>query len=341
MTNAVASVRAEEITNVPIASIDGALQGKAPGLQVIQNAGNPGNGMTVRVRGSSSLSAGNQPLYVIDGVPMLRDIYSQLSEAREPWIAAADASLRMSIDAISSGLRPLTALRSTDWQEAMLQTAPVYDVAVGLTGGSERIGYFLSGSLFNQTGIVLGSAYNRGSMRANVDFSPSSRLSLRTSIGLTREDNDRNENDNTIDGVATNAIANQPNVPVRNPNGTFTSTDDGLEYTNPIALGALDAAESRTLRALGNTEATFTLTDALRLNGRIGMDTLNLRDLRWNSPQIIGTYAAGRTRGGRAGDGAASVGRGAHAGPVIALITGRNVAQEVTCAVISSVPYRR
>ncbi|HJU73543.1 MAG TPA: SusC/RagA family TonB-linked outer membrane protein, partial [Gemmatimonadaceae bacterium] len=113
---------------------------------------------------------------------------------------------------------------------------------------------------------------------------------------LNREDNDRNENDNTIDGVATNAIANQPNVPLFNPNGTFTSTDDGLEYTNPIALGVLDAAESRTLRVLGNTEMQYSLTNALRLTGRIGADVLNLRDLRWNSPKVIGTYAAS-TRG--------------------------------------------
>ena len=366
VTNAVVTLRSEEITNVPIASIDGALQGKAPGLQVIQNAGNPGNGMTVRIRGSSSLSAGNQPLYVIDGVPMLRDNYSQLdvggqdlsavSSLSPDEIASIDILKDASAAAIygsraSNGVVLVTTKRgqagrpkitfngyyggqdlskkvnlvnareyvalfneaakndgyaddelpfvpgvddtvNTDWQEAMLQSAPIYNAAVSMSGGSERIAYFLSGSLFNQTGIVLGSQYARQAIRANVDFAPSSRLSMRTSIGLSREDNDRNENDNTIDGVATNALANQPNVPVRNPNGTFTSTDDGLEYTNPIALGALDAAESRTLRTLGNTEATYTFTDALRLNGRIGMDILNLRDLRWNSPQVLGRYAA-------------------------------------------------
>jgi TonB-linked SusC/RagA family outer membrane protein len=366
VTNAVTTVRADEVTNVPIASLDGALQGKAAGLQVIQNAGNPGNGMTVRIRGSSSLSAGNQPLYVIDGVPMLRDNYSQLDVGGQDLsavsglspdeIASIDILKDASAAAIygsraSNGVVLVTTKRgsagrpkitfsgyygtqdlskkvnmlnskeyvalfneaakndgyaddelpfvpgvddtlNTDWQEAMLQTAPVYNAALSMTGGTERIAYFISGSSFNQKGIVLGSQYARQGIRANLDYGPSTRLSLRTSIGLTREDNDRNENDNTIDGVATNAIANQPNVPIRNPNGTFTSTDDGLEYTNPVALGHLDAAESRTLRALGNTEATYTFTDALKLNGRIGMDILNLRDLRWNSPQVLGRYAA-------------------------------------------------
>jgi hypothetical protein len=181
---------------------------------------------------------------------------------------------------------------NTDWQESVLQTAPVYDLSLGMTGGSDRISYFVSGSFFNQKGILVGSQYRRANVRANLDFSPSSKLSVRTSIGLGREGNFRNENDNTIDGVATNALANQPNVRVRNSDGTFTSTDDGLEYTNPVALGVLDNAESRTLRAMGNSELSYAFTDRLRLNGRVGVDMLNLRDLRWNSPLIIGTYAA-------------------------------------------------
>ena len=70
LSTAVTSVRAEQIENTPVASVDAALQGRATGVQVVQNAGNPGNGMTVRVRGASSLSASNQPLFVVDGVPL-------------------------------------------------------------------------------------------------------------------------------------------------------------------------------------------------------------------------------------------------------------------------------
>jgi hypothetical protein len=55
-----------------VASLDAILQGKAAGVQVTQNAGNPGNGITVRVRGSSSISASNMPLYVVDGMPIFR-----------------------------------------------------------------------------------------------------------------------------------------------------------------------------------------------------------------------------------------------------------------------------
>src|SRR5688500_16153687 len=78
ISSAVSQISAEAIQNTPLAGVDAALQGKAPGVQVVQNAGNPGNGITVRVRGASSVAASNQPLYVIDGIPMIREDHGQL-----------------------------------------------------------------------------------------------------------------------------------------------------------------------------------------------------------------------------------------------------------------------
>src|SRR5262249_2168645 len=107
-----------------------------------------------------------------------------------------------------------------------------------------------------------------------------------------REANQRNENDNTLDGVVTNAIATAAIFPVRHADGSFTSTDDGLTYTNPVAIGLLDDAQSRTYRGLGNIEANMLFNEHFNVTGRAGADVLDLRDLRWNSPQIIGRYAA-------------------------------------------------
>src|SRR5215203_906272 len=78
VSSAIASVTAEDIANTPVAGVDAALQGKAPGVQVVQNAGNPGNGISVRIRGPASINAGNQPLYVVDGVPIIQENYTQL-----------------------------------------------------------------------------------------------------------------------------------------------------------------------------------------------------------------------------------------------------------------------
>ncbi|WP_431212988.1 TonB-dependent receptor plug domain-containing protein [Puia sp. P3] len=70
VTGAVSTVTAADIANRPIVDAGEALQGKAAGVTVVSNSGKPGAGLTIRVRGSSSISAGNDPLYVVDGIPM-------------------------------------------------------------------------------------------------------------------------------------------------------------------------------------------------------------------------------------------------------------------------------
>lgn len=73
VAGAVASVRPDESAvsvRQPSSAVAGALQGKAPGVQVTSNSGAPGSGVTVRVRGSNSIVANAEPLYVIDGLPV-------------------------------------------------------------------------------------------------------------------------------------------------------------------------------------------------------------------------------------------------------------------------------
>ncbi|HNX88756.1 MAG TPA: TonB-dependent receptor [Paludibacteraceae bacterium] len=70
VTTAVSSVSTEDLNLRPITSAAQAIQGKAAGVQVIQPNGKPGAGMVIRVRGTTSMNASNDPLYVVDGVPM-------------------------------------------------------------------------------------------------------------------------------------------------------------------------------------------------------------------------------------------------------------------------------
>lgn len=70
VTGAVSSVRAKDFNKGVQVSPDQLIQGKAAGVLVINNSGQPGGATTVRIRGTSSIRSGNQPLYVIDGVPI-------------------------------------------------------------------------------------------------------------------------------------------------------------------------------------------------------------------------------------------------------------------------------
>ena len=70
VSSAIGTVRASDIKDLLVTSLDQALQGKVAGVQVTNNTGAPGSFVQIRVRGTTSLSAGNEPLYVVDGVPI-------------------------------------------------------------------------------------------------------------------------------------------------------------------------------------------------------------------------------------------------------------------------------
>ncbi len=76
LAGAIGSMRPEQVKEIPATSINQVMQGRMPGVQITQNSGTPGAAMSVRVRGSSSISGGNEPLYVIDGVPLNQGNYS-------------------------------------------------------------------------------------------------------------------------------------------------------------------------------------------------------------------------------------------------------------------------
>jgi len=70
VTSSISSVSQKDIKNLPVAGIDQALQGKVAGVTINNNGGQPGGGVSVRIRGLTSTGENNEPLYVIDGVPM-------------------------------------------------------------------------------------------------------------------------------------------------------------------------------------------------------------------------------------------------------------------------------
>lgn len=70
-TGAVVQVSGDELASIPATSVDKMLQGKMAGVQITSSSGQPGASSTIRVRGTSSLGAGNAPLYVVDGIPVM------------------------------------------------------------------------------------------------------------------------------------------------------------------------------------------------------------------------------------------------------------------------------
>ncbi|MDI9366090.1 MAG: TonB-dependent receptor [Flavobacterium sp.] len=86
VTGNIAKIKGKDIENMPTPSVDAALQGRAAGVYVNTQSGKLGQAVSVRIRGNSSISAGNQPLYVLDGVPITTNSQSSYGGATNPLV---------------------------------------------------------------------------------------------------------------------------------------------------------------------------------------------------------------------------------------------------------------
>ncbi|MFC5977753.1 SusC/RagA family TonB-linked outer membrane protein [Flavobacterium salmonis] len=82
VNSAISSIGAKDIENLKVASFDQMMQGKAAGVVVNNNSGEPGGNVSVKIRGASSLTGTNEPLYVIDGVPISGDARNSSTSGR-------------------------------------------------------------------------------------------------------------------------------------------------------------------------------------------------------------------------------------------------------------------
>ncbi|MCR6722640.1 MAG: TonB-dependent receptor plug domain-containing protein [Chitinophagaceae bacterium] len=89
VTGAISSITAEEIQNIPSSSFENAIQGKVSGVEISIPSGEPGAAPTIRVRGTGSVSAGSDPLYVIDGLPISKNTRLQANLGQRTTAFAA------------------------------------------------------------------------------------------------------------------------------------------------------------------------------------------------------------------------------------------------------------
>lgn len=105
VNGAISSVKAADIVNIPQVSIDQMLQGKAAGLTITQNSGAPGSSTSVRIRGVTSMSLSNEPLYVVDGVPISGDATNQSTSGRTVGLSPNNGE---------SAVSPLSSINPSD-----------------------------------------------------------------------------------------------------------------------------------------------------------------------------------------------------------------------------------
>jgi len=99
VTTSISVIRASEIQDVAVSSIEQALAGRMAGVQITQPNGTPGAGFGIKVRGVGTITAGSAPLYVVDGVPLSDDVANATSMTVSP-LASLDVTDIESIEVL-------------------------------------------------------------------------------------------------------------------------------------------------------------------------------------------------------------------------------------------------
>lgn len=324
-----------EIRDVPMRTIDGVLQGRSAGVTISQNSGTPGGANSVRIRGNSSITAGNEPLYVIDGIPMTTGNFGQIGFSGQGLNALADInpndieSITVLKDAsaaaiygarATNGVILITTRRGSQqqtninfngswgWQEVakkpemlnanqwleymgidydpdevvdinyldeVFRVAPMSSYEISASGGDAKTQFFISGNYYEQTGILLGTDFQRLNGRINIDHQLNQNVKIGGSLGTSYSLNNRVEGDRSLHGVLPNSISRPPIYPIYNEDGTYNQ--DGF-FANPIAIGNEAINEAHSYRTIGNTYADIRISEKFTFSTKWGMDYLSLRE---------------------------------------------------------------
>ncbi len=370
LTGSVGQLSAEKLNSQPITTVEQGLQGRVAGVKITSNSGAPGGGMSVQIRGVTSILNGNEPLYVIDGFPVSGQSQFSTNSGRgsnddgsanytvpqNPLAAINPADIQsieilkdasaaaiygvrgangvvlittkrgqtgapqvsyngyMGVQSVSKKVDMMNAQQyqdiynenaansivdgvstpapvvfteappyDTDWQDQIFRDAIIQNHQVSINGGTEAVQYMMSGSYFDQEGIIKGSNFTRYALRLNLDVKATEKLKFGTSTNISRVVNDAVETEGEVGGSVTqNALGMSPILPVYNEDGSYTSHNQLPSNIpevegdrNPVANIKEFSDESVTNRILSTVFAEYTIIPDLKFRVSLGTDLEN------------------------------------------------------------------
>lgn len=327
LTGAVSSVKAEQIAAYPAAGLTQALQGRAPGVQIQANNGDPGASFKIRIRGSSSINASSDPIFVIDGfvggqLPPPEDIESieVLKDASATAIYGSRGAngvimvttkkgkagkSRVELNTSYSSQEEINRLQllnadqytaymkeilpnyvspggNTDWQDAIFKPGAIQNHQLSFSGGNQAVKYYVSGSLFDQKGIIIGTNFKRYSLTNNLSFKVNEKVQidlnvLAQSAARTGTRTQEGSGGANSAGAVSSAFKFMPNQNIYNKDGSYTIALQGDPIDNPFAIVNELQDESVTDRLQANFSADFQLLKSLKFRTTLGAATSNQR----------------------------------------------------------------
>ena len=150
----------------------------------------------------------------------------------------------------------------SDWQDLVFQRAPMKTVALNISGGNEKTQFSLSGSTFNQDGIIRGSDYNRYSLRANINHAISRKISVNVASTLTRikSSAQNSQGSNRGGSLIAGAVSAPPVLGPYKADGTYEMFGTTYAFINTQLRNPINTLNEQSNATRGNrvmTNAAF------------------------------------------------------------------------------------
>ena len=176
----------------------------------------------------------------------------------------------------------------TNWQNAIFRPAMITQHTVSAQGGTEKVQYYVSGSIMDQKGTIIGTDFNRYSFRVNLDAQLKSwlKLGVNTMYAKTNEHLNRAEG---TEGVLTYSLLTPPDIPIYDVYGNYASqVREGYTRINPIAIANMDENLLAREKLNGNLFMDVTFMKGLTWHTELGYDIGNSRSEQWQPTYNFG-----------------------------------------------------
>ncbi|MBT9392185.1 TonB-dependent receptor [Hymenobacter sp. NST-14] len=240
-------------------------------------------------RGKAGVSSIN-----LDAYRGIQQVWRKLPllNAQEYAVINNESRIAAGLPIVVDRLRnPQTLGEGTDWQDEVFRRAAIQNYSLSATGGSEKARFAISGSYFQQDGTIVGSNFERFTLRANGDVQVNRILKIGNSIALTHL-SDRQITTNSGEyGTVQQTLRIPAILPVFRPDGYYYEPRGGQDNfieENPIVAATLNNQRFTRNRALTTLFAELEPVKGLRFRTNVGADFVfdNFRAFRPSIPEL-------------------------------------------------------
>ncbi len=180
---------------------------------------------------------------------------------------------------------PQYQTQRTNWQDELLGRGTTSNIDLSLTGGGEKSSFAISGAYYNEKGMISNSFYKRYSFRLNSDHKIGERFKIGQSLQIINQKESAPNTLSAQDGLIWSAIRFHPGLPVKNPDGTYSTSQLSSEFgdiNNPVfTIDTQDKNQTRT-RILGSINADYEILKGLHLRANIAGDVTFVNNREFN-----------------------------------------------------------